>query len=227
VSDFFRPLGFQAVAQVIRLGETPHQCDLWSREPGADRMNPQWLFISVRRPSTSEWIGAFEKSGIGHPAECYACALPNDAILVVAAGRGYAMKLDPLATVSRVPSYPVLGVMRVGAQPLLVVWSFTDLAVYGHGGLLWESIRFATDDMNVTHCASGVIHGTCWHVGDEGVSAFAFEAASAAEMDGAAVALQARWGAPRVVSRGVPGGARDPLSPTSLGELLPFGAARP
>jgi hypothetical protein len=121
-----------------------------------------WLHVRVEPHSAPAWTGAFELDAPGfYLTGVYGLPTGHD-LLVVAAGEGYVVSVRDPDQWHWAPLAPVLGAQRVEGSPLVVLWSFQDLAVYGPEGPLWQRLEFATDDLEVTRAADGVIEGTRW-----------------------------------------------------------------
>jgi hypothetical protein len=133
-----------------------------SAEPKEPHERGPWLHVRVEAHGAPAWTAAFELDAPGYYLTGVYGLPSGEDILVVAAGEGYVVSVRDPDVWHWAPLAPVVGVRRVDGSPLVVLWDFQDLAVYGAEGGLWRRERFATDELEVTGASGDVIEGELW-----------------------------------------------------------------
>jgi hypothetical protein len=114
--------------------------------------------IHVIPDDEPEWYGHVS-AGDGDLSGLWCGPTPHH-LTVVISGEGYLIPVgDPHAYILMDAVFPVCDVRRVPGADLLVVASFSDVAVYAASGVLWISRNVSQSDLHLTAISAEAIEG--------------------------------------------------------------------
>lgn len=130
------------------------------RMPAGTKILKDALIVEVVPESGSRWRREFPRIEPEHfHVGLYGTPAP-DQLLVATGDQGWLINAGQPDVVLELVVAPVLGVRRVPGHPVLLCWSFSDLAAYGPAGLLWNQEGLSLDDLRIVDVSANLVRGT-------------------------------------------------------------------
>lgn len=129
---------------------------------------PSRLCVRFRRPDGTEWTGVFHHHYPTPAATCVTTMPDPRRAAVVASGRGTLVDVEEPARSEVVHCNVILHVLPLVARGLIVFVDMSGLCAYGKAGLLWETIDFLIDDIEIGEVVDDALVVRAWTIwGDQ------------------------------------------------------------